>query len=171
VLAGKNVEVKIDLPSEREIALTCRLKRSSRLLFEAWTKPEHLRNWWGCEGSTITVCEVDLRVGGEWRIVLRMADGRDHPFRGIYHEIVPNLRLVYSERYEQPDLDNPEWLTTVSFEEAEGGTLLTHRILHRSREERDGHLRAGMEEGTAQSMRRLNDHTATMPDSTLLHNK
>lgn len=71
MLTGKSIDVRVDLPSEREIAFTCRLQRSAQLLFEAWTKPEHLRQWWGCEGSRITHCAIDLRVGGPWNIVCR----------------------------------------------------------------------------------------------------
>jgi uncharacterized protein YndB with AHSA1/START domain len=56
MLVGKCVEVAVSLPSEREIAFTCRFERRARLLFEAWTKPEHLKQWWGCEGSSITHC-------------------------------------------------------------------------------------------------------------------
>ena len=78
MLAGKSVDVSVSLPSEREIAFTCRFHRSARLLFEAWTKPEHLRQWWGCEGSSITHCAIDLRVGGSWSLVMRMEIGRAH---------------------------------------------------------------------------------------------
>jgi uncharacterized protein YndB with AHSA1/START domain len=75
MLVGKSVEVAVSLPSEREIAFTCRFQRRARLLFEAWTKPEHLRQWWGCEGSSITHCVIDLRAGGSWSLVMRMGDG------------------------------------------------------------------------------------------------
>ena len=162
MLAGKNVEVEVSLPSEREIAFTCRFQRSARRLFEAWTKPEHLRRWWGCAGSTITQCAVDLRVGGSWSLVMRMADGSDHPFHGIYREIVPAQRLAYTERYEMPRFGSPEWLTTVTFDETPDATLVTHTILHKSRELRDGHLQAGMREGMVQTLMRLDEHTFTM---------
>jgi uncharacterized protein YndB with AHSA1/START domain len=93
---------------------------------------------------------------------MRMADGGDHPFHGVYREIVPGERLVYTECYEAPQFGSPEWLTTVTFEESEGGTLLTHTILHRSREVRDGHLHCGMEAGTIQTLRRLDELVARM---------
>jgi uncharacterized protein YndB with AHSA1/START domain len=162
MLAGKNVEVNVSLPSEREIAFACRFERSARLLFEAWTKPEHLRRWWGCEGSSIPHCAIDLRVGGAWSLVMRMADGSDHSFHGTYREILCAHRLVYTECYDKPEFGSPEWLTTVIFDETQEATLVTHTIQHRSREARDGHLQAGMEEGMLDALKRLNEHTAAM---------
>jgi uncharacterized protein YndB with AHSA1/START domain len=165
MLGGKNVEVAVSLPTDLEIVLSCRFQRSAQLLFEAWTRPEHLRRWWGCEGSTITHCAIDLRVGGAWSLVMRMADGSEHPFHGAYREIQRANRLVYTECYEMPQYGNPEWLTTVTFEELASETVLTHTILHNSREVRDGHLQSGMQEGTVQTLTRLNEHTATMERS------
>jgi uncharacterized protein YndB with AHSA1/START domain len=162
MLAKSNAEVTVTLPSEREISFTRIFERPRDILFDAWTKPEHLRQWWGCDGSSLTMCEIDLRVGGAWHFVMRMSDGGDHPFKGIYHEIVPNERLVYSECYDIPQIGSPEWLTTVTFEDVEGGTRLTHTILHRTREARDGHLQAGMEAGAIQALRHLDEHAARM---------
>jgi uncharacterized protein YndB with AHSA1/START domain len=104
---------------------------------------------------------MDVRVGGLWRVVLRMPDGADHSFSGHYLEIIPNERLVYVERYENPLVGNPEWVTTVTFEEAESETRLTHNIRHQSREARDSHLKAGMEAGESQSLRRLDECIAS----------
>jgi uncharacterized protein YndB with AHSA1/START domain len=166
MLVGKKVEVTVSLPTDREIAFTCRFHRTARLLFEAWTRPEHLRQWWGCEGSTITHCAIDLCVGGTWSLVMRMADGSDHPFHGAYREILRPHRLVYTECYEMPQHGSPEWLTTVTFDEHEAETVVTHTILHKSREVRDGHLQAGMQEGTIQTLTRLNEYTAAMQQRT-----
>jgi uncharacterized protein YndB with AHSA1/START domain len=154
--------VRVNLPSDRGIEFSCRFQRKASVLFDAWTKPEHLRHWWGCEGSSITKCAIDLRVGGMWNLVMRMADGSDHPFHGTYREVVRPRRLVYTECYEMPQFGSPEWLTTVTFEEIEGATIVTHTILHKSREVRDGHLQAGMQEGTVQTLNRLNEYAAAM---------
>jgi uncharacterized protein YndB with AHSA1/START domain len=162
MLAKSTVDAEVTLPSDREIRFTSILKHPPRLVFAAWTQPEHLSRWWGCEGGTLPVCEGDLRVGGAWRRVLRMADGSEHPFKGIYREIVPHQRLVYTECYDKPQIGSPEWLTTVTFEDLGGTTRLTHSILHRSREARDGHLRSGMEDGAQHQMRRLDEHVAEM---------
>jgi len=162
MLAKNGVDVAVSLPSDREIAFTCVFERPRALLFAAWTKPEHLGRWWGCEGSTVTLCEIDLRVGGAWQMVMRMADATDHPFRGIYREIVRNERLVYTECYDMPKFGSPEWLTTVTFEEVDRGVKVVHSILHRSGEARDGHLQAGMEAGSVQTLRRLDEYVTRM---------
>jgi uncharacterized protein YndB with AHSA1/START domain len=162
MLVGKSVEVTVSLPSEREIAFTCRLQRRARSLFEAWTEPEHLKHWWGCEGSQITQCAIDLRVGGAWSLVMRMADGSEHPFHGTYREVVRPGRLVYTECYDMPRIGSPEWLTTVTFDEFQGATVVTHTIQHKSRAVRDAHLQAGMQEGMVQTLTRLEQHTAHM---------
>jgi len=162
MLVAKSVEVKVSLPSDREIAFTCNFQRRAQLLFDAWTKPEHIKRWWGCEGSSIPHCAIDLRAGGSWSLVMRMGDGSDHPFHGTYREIVRPHRLVYTECYDMPQFGSPEWLTTVTFDETQAGTLVTHTILHKSREVRDGHLQAGMQEGMVQTLTRLNEHTASI---------
>ena len=159
MLTKSNTEVIVSLPSDREIAFTRIFERPQHLLFKAWTESERFRKWWGCEGSTLTVCEIDLRVGGRWHYVMRMADGSENSFHGIYREIVLNERLVYSECYDNPQIGSPEWLTTITFEEVEEGTRLTHLIQHRSREVRDAHLQAGMEAGTIQILNRLDAYT------------
>ena len=159
---AKNVEVHVNLPSDLEIEFTCRFRRRARLLFNAWTKPEHLRHWWGCEGATITHCAIDLRVGGRWSLTMSMADGSDHPFHGVYREIVRPSRLVYTECYDMAQFGSPGWLTTVTFDEAQGETLLTHTLRHKSREVRDGHLKAGMQEGQIQALSHLDQLVAAL---------
>jgi uncharacterized protein YndB with AHSA1/START domain len=93
---------------------------------------------------------------------MRMPDGADHPFHGIYREILRPHRLVYTECYEMPQYGSPEWLTTITFDELPAETLVTHTIRHKSREVRDGHLQAGMQEGMTQTLNRLDEHTAAM---------
>jgi uncharacterized protein YndB with AHSA1/START domain len=166
MLSGKSVDVKVSLPSELEIAFVCRFNRRAQLLFEAWTVPEHVKQWWGCDGSEITHCAIDLCVGGSWHVVMRMADGSEHPFHGTYREISRPNRLVYTECYDMPQFGSPEWLTTVTFDEDHATTTVTHTIRHKSREIRDGHLQAGMQEGMIQSLTRLENLTALM-DQTL----
>lgn len=124
--------VKVEARGEREILITRDFNAPAQVVFEAWTKPEHVRHWRGCFGSTMTACEIDLRPGGAWRHILRMPDGSEHPFRGVYREITPPQRLVYSECYDMPGIGSPEWLTTVTFEERDCQTKLTMTLLHGS---------------------------------------
>lgn len=166
MLAKGNLDVAVTLPSETEIRFTCFFHRPRQVLFEAWTRPEHIRHWWGCEGSTIPLCEADLHVGGSWRVIMRMSDGSDHVFHGTYREIELGQKVVYSERYDAPQFGNPEWLATVTFEEAADGTRLTHTIRHASRQARDGHLHAGMEAGTIHSFHQLDQEVERMLTAT-----
>jgi uncharacterized protein YndB with AHSA1/START domain len=165
VLEKRNDEVTLTLPSDREIVFTRVFEAPRHLVFEAWTKPEHVRHWWGCSGSTLTICEIDLRPGGAWQFVMCMPDGSYQPFKGVYREIVPSERLVYTECYDVAAIGSPEWLTTVTLEELDGKTKLTSSLLHKSKEARDGHLQAGMEAGMAQTLNRLAEHTALLAEA------
>jgi uncharacterized protein YndB with AHSA1/START domain len=130
------------------------------LVFEASTKPEHLARWWGFRDSKLIECKVDLRPGGAWRYVLRMPDGSEHGFGGVYKEVVPPERLVYTFRYDgYPDAEAVE---TIILEEKMGKTLLTATVLHTSVENRDGHVASGMEEGAIESHDRLAELLATL---------
>ena len=155
MLAKNDAKVSLTLPSDREICFTRVFDWPRELIFEARTNPEHLRHWWGCADSQIIACEVDLRVGGSWRIVLRMPDGIDHIFKGTYREIEPPARLVYAECYDMEFCGRPEWLSTITFEDQGGRTKLTDRLLHKTREARDGHLQSGMETGMENAFSRL----------------
>lgn len=151
----------LTMPSDREIVMTRLFDAPRHLVFEAWTKPEHVAHWWGWRGSTLPVNEIDLRVGGAWRRILRTPDGNEHAFKGVFREIAMPERLVYTECSDDPSVGSPEWVTTVTFEEHDGKTKLTSMLLHKSKEARDGHLKAGMEAGAAHSLDRLAEHLDT----------
>jgi uncharacterized protein YndB with AHSA1/START domain len=96
----------------------------------------------------MTVAEVDLRVGGKWRYVMRADGGFEVGFHGEYREIVPNERLVSTEVYEGiPDGEDAAALNTLTLAEVGGRTLLTILVQHKLKEHRDAHVRSGMEDG------------------------
>ena len=99
MLAPARNPLTLMLPSDREILMTRVFDAPRRLVFEAWTKPEHVRRWYGCAAVTLEVCEIDLRVGGAYRYTLRGPDGVTHTMQGVYREIAPPGRLVYTEQY------------------------------------------------------------------------
>jgi uncharacterized protein YndB with AHSA1/START domain len=152
----------LTLPSEREFALTRVFDAPRRLVFEAWTKPEHVRRWYGCEAFTLLVCDIDLRIGGAYRYTMRAPDGVDHTLQGVYREIAPPGRLVYTEGYVTKCFVSNEALMTVTFVEQGGRTTLTSTVLHQSVEDRDAHLKSGVERGAAETLDRLAAHLATM---------
>lgn len=150
----------VTLPSDREIVISRMFNAPAQLVFEAMTKPEHVRRWWGLRGSTMTMCDIDLRVGGAWRYVLREEDGSEVGFHGTYREIEAPNRVVSTEVFEGfPDAES---VNTVTLTEEDGKTTFTNRILHQNRAYRDGHLNSGMEPGMQQTFDRLEELLASM---------
>jgi uncharacterized protein YndB with AHSA1/START domain len=152
----------LTLTSEEEFVLTRAFNAPRRLVFEAWTRPEHVRQWYGCSMTTLTVCEIDLAVGGAWRYVMRAPDGVEHTMTGVYREIAPPGRLVYTERYATAGFASNEAHVTLIFAEQGGMTTLTCAVLHPSKEDCDGHLGSGMERGAAEVYDRLEALLRTM---------
>ena len=165
---------KVSTPSDREIHMTRLFDAPRQLVFDAMTKPEHVRRWWGClsEGHSVTTCEIDLRVGGAYRIVMRSPEGVDQPVKGVFREIVEPERLVMTvDCSDQPaewhDQLNPGrdksrppvfvMLQTVTFEDLAGKTRLTIRSRFDSAELLEAALNVGMTEGWSQSLDRLSE--------------
>jgi uncharacterized protein YndB with AHSA1/START domain len=142
--------------NEREIVITRLFDAPPEVVFEAWTDPEHLAQWWGPEGFTNPVCELDVRVGGSWHIVMRAPDGAMYPCRGVYLEIVAPERLVFTNIAVNdegtPVLDG---LTTVTFEEEAGTTRLTVRTRAVALAPGAVEKLAGMDTGWSMSLDRL----------------
>lgn len=161
-MAAKTNELKVTLPSDLEIQLVREFDAPARLVFEASTKPEYVKQWWGPHGTSLSVCEIDFRVGGEWRYVVRNQDGSEAPFRGVYREIVAPERVSYSWIYDVPPFNQFEAIETVVLEERDGRTIATTTVVHQTKEARDGHVQSGMERGAAETLDRLEALLAKM---------
>jgi uncharacterized protein YndB with AHSA1/START domain len=147
-------------PSDREIVMTRVFDAPRRLVFEAWTNPEHLPHWMlGPEGWTMPVCEIDLRPGGAWHFVWRRSDGTEMGMRGVYREITPPKRLVSTEAWGG---NWPETLNTLTLSEKDGRTTVTNTVLYPSKEAREAALKTGMKEGVSLSFDRLTEYLRTM---------
>jgi uncharacterized protein YndB with AHSA1/START domain len=142
----------VDTPADREIVLTRVFDAPRQLVFEAFTRPELLKRWFGPRGWSLVVCEVDLKVGGGFRFVLRSPQGKDMGMRGVYREIVPPERSVHMESFD--DFPGESQVTAVFVEQA-GKTTMTATILYPSKEVRDAVIQSGMEHGAAESYDRL----------------
>ena len=153
--AANSQTFRVTTPSDREICLTRLFDAPRRLVFEALTRAEHIRRWWGQLGGgySVPICEVDLRVGGAWRTVSRHPKG-EVAFHGVYHEITPPDRLVYTELME-PYPDGS--MVTVVLTEEGGKTRMTVTASYPSKEVRDMVLASGMERGAAASYDRLEE--------------
>ena len=131
---------------DREILITREFDAPRELVFKAWTTPELVRRWWTARRGAMTVCEIDLRVGGKWRFAMTAeSGGQEVEFYGEYREIDAPGRLVSTEIY-APFPDNPA-LNTLTFEERDGRTFATLLVSHDTPEARDMHLQSGMEAG------------------------
>ena len=158
--AANSRTFKVTTPSDTDIVMTRVFDAPRHLVFEALTRPEHVRRWWGIldDKHSVPVCEIDLRVGGAWRFVGRGPDGDIPAFYGEYREITPPERLVNTEFFE-PFPDAGSLVTTVLTEEG-GKTRLTVTASYPSKEVRDMVLQTGMEHGAAISYDRLEDVAA-----------
>lgn len=158
---ARSSPAKLLLPSDREIVIVREFRAPKALVFEMWTTAEHVPRWYPCSTLTMTLCEMDVRMGGKWRWVQRsIADGTEHALSGEYREVVRPSRLAFTQRYEP--MPGSDHLVTLTFEEAHGLTTMTERFLHPSRENRDGHLRSGLEAGVQETFARLDEVLASM---------
>jgi uncharacterized protein (TIGR03086 family) len=145
----------VTLPSDNEILITRRFDAPAASVFLAWTTPEYVRRWWGSDEAPLVLCDIDLRVGGNWRYVSRHRDHGELGWHGTFEAIVPDAALVSSEVFEGvPDAESRNSLTLT---EHDGVTTLTVLVTHKSRENRDGHINSGMEAGMQQTLDRLAD--------------
>jgi uncharacterized protein YndB with AHSA1/START domain len=135
-------------PSDREITLTRLFDAPRHLVFEAMSKPEHVRRWWGLldDQHSVVVCEIDFRIGGAWRFVGRGPRG-EYGFHGVYREIEVPQRVVFTEIFD-PFPDAGSVVTSLLTEER-GKTRLTVTSLYPSRDVRDMVIQSGMERGAA----------------------
>ena len=154
--AANSDTFKVTTPSDQEIRITRLFDAPRPLVFEAMTRPEHVKEWWGRlgEGYSVPVCEIDLRPGGAWRFVNRHPKG-EAVFYGVYREIAPPERLVFTEIYEPfPDAES---VVNSEFSEESGKTRLTVTVRYPSMEVRDMVMKTGMAGGAAISYDRLED--------------
>ncbi|SEN76964.1 Uncharacterized conserved protein YndB, AHSA1/START domain [Rhodospirillales bacterium URHD0017] len=146
---------------DRELTITRTFDAPARLLFLAWSRPEHLKKWFGPVGYPVTMCEMDFRKGGQWRAAMTGPGGTQQtPFGGKYLEIVPDRKIVFSNGFELPGAE--KMIMTVTFDEQDGRTLLTLHTLFASLAQKATHVGAGMAEGIASGLDQLTDVVAAL---------
>ncbi len=153
-----NSQTLIERKSERELVVTRTFNGPARLVFEAWTNPELFRLWWApkSSGMPLLSCEMDVRVGGGYRLEFGHDASKSMAFFGKYLDVTPPSRLVWTNE-ESEDAA----VTTVTFEEKDGQTLLVLHELYPSKEALDRAF-IGMEDGTAEQFEQLDDLLATL---------
>ncbi len=155
--------LKLTTRGDREIVMTRVFDAPRTLVFDAFTKPELVKQWLlGPPGWSMPICEIDLRVGGAYRYVWRQSsDGSEMGVRGAYREVVPQQRLVCTELFDEAWYPGEALITTTLTEQG-GKTTLTLTVLYESREARDTVLKSGMERGVAASYDRLAELLASL---------
>jgi uncharacterized protein YndB with AHSA1/START domain len=144
---------KVTLPTDEQILITREFDAPRHLVYEAWTTPELVRRWWHANRGEMTVCEIDLRVGGSWRYVMVTPEGFEVGFHGEYREIVPDERLVSTEVYEGiPDAEEHAAIDILTLTDLGDGTLVEILVEHPTKEGRDAHINSGMEAGLQDAM-------------------
>ena len=148
----------VERKSERELVVTRIFNGPARIVFEAWTKPELLKRWWAPKSTGVSLlsCEMDVRVGGKYRLVFGNDASKPMEFFGRYIEVTPHSRLVWTN-----DESNDGAVTTVTFEEKGGKTLLVMHELYPSKEALDGAI-AGMEGGMGETFEQLDELLVTL---------
>lgn len=140
---------------DKSIIQTREFDAPPSLVFDAWTSPEKIGKWWGPNGFTTTTYKMDFSPGGEWEYLMHGPDGTDFPNYIRYREIVKAKKIVY-DHGEYPD-KHFLFSVTVTFEEVDGKTLLTQRLLFPSKEARDKTVAFGAVEGGKQTLNRLGE--------------
>lgn len=115
--------------ADRELRISRLLNAPIELVWEVWTNPEHIKNWWGPDGFTNTISIMDLKPGGEWNLTMHGPDGTDYRNESIFKEVVRHKKLVYEH------LTGPKFTATIEFEEQGDKTMLNWHLLFRNKEE------------------------------------
>ena len=154
----------VERKSERELVITRTFNGPARIVFEAWTKPELLKRWWAPKsfGVTLLSCEADVRVGGKYRFVFgHPASPQPMAFFGKYLEVIPNSRLVWTNE----EGGEGGQVTTVTFEEKGGKTLLVMRDLYPSKEALDAAIASGSTGGMDETFQQLDELLVALGES------
>jgi len=154
-------DLDLDVPADEPVIRFTRFVAAPPpLVFGLFTEPAHLRRWWGPREQELVQCDLDLRPGGAFRFVSRGPDGVEHPFSGEFLSVDEPKRLAMRVTYEP--IPEAWWVDDMTFEEAEGGTLLAGTTTFASLDAREGHLAAGMESGMRESYERLDELAAAL---------
>lgn len=135
--------------AERELVLTRLINAPRERVYEAWTKPELMKQWFTPKPWTTPVIETDVRPGGSSLIVMRGPDGNEFPNRGVYLEVVENERLVFTDAYVKAwePSEKPFMTVIITFENENGKTKYTARVRHWSVADRETHEKMGFHQG------------------------
>lgn len=143
--------------TDRALLISKVLDAPVALVWEAWTNPQHICNWWGPNGFTCTISKMDLKPGGEWNLILHGPDGTDYKNRSIFEEIIPQQKIIY--RHDS----SPQFLGTITFEDRGEQTNINWHMLFNTREEFIQTVKTfKADEGLKQNILKLQDYLTGM---------
>jgi uncharacterized protein YndB with AHSA1/START domain len=142
---------------DRELVLTRLIDAPREKLFAAWTQPELIKQWFAPAPMTVSLAETNLRPGGATLIVMRAPDGQEYPSRGVYLEVVPGRKLVFTDAYTEAWVPSakPFMTVTITLDDEGGKTRYTARVRHFTVEDRQAHEKMGFHEGWGQCATQL----------------
>lgn len=151
----KNSRTTLERKSDREMVITRTINGAARFVFEAWSKPELLKEWWIPKsfGMTLVSCEADVRVGGTYRLMIAQGSSPPMAFHGKYLEVTPHSRLVWTNE----EAGGSGQVTTVTFEEKAGKTLVVVHELYPSKEALDEAIESGSTCGMDETLDQLEE--------------
>ena len=154
-------KLQITTPSDRELAMIRTFDAPRSLVWDAWTKPELIKQWLGVRGGwTFAVCEVDLKVGGKYRYVWRGPTGTEMGMGGVFREVAKPERLVATEKFDESWYEG-DAMDTTTFVERDGKTTVTTTVRYASKAVRDAVLKSPMDKGVAESYDKLDEVLAS----------
>ena len=153
----------MEVRGDRELVISRSFNAPAAIVFDAWTRPEHVTRWWApkSRGVTLVECSAEVRNGGRYRYVLRKGNGPEIAFSGTYREVTPPTRVVYTNVYEAM-AHLGEAVVTVTFTERNGHTELVAHEVYPSPAARDAALASGMEHGMREAMDQLDALVASL---------
>lgn len=139
--------------ADREIRISRLLNAPIELVWEVWTNPEHIKNWWGPNGFTNTISKMELNPGGEWDLVMHGPDGTDYKNKSVFREIIKHKKIVYDH------VSGPKFHATIEFESRGNTTFLSWHMLFETREEFIQVVRTfKADEGLKQNVEKLSEY-------------
>ncbi len=160
----ENRKTQLTLPSDQEIIITRTFDAPRELVWQMWTTAEHLQQWWGPEGWTLPVCELDFRPGGTWFYCMQGPDGMQSCGKATYLEINAPDRIVYEDAFADADGNPLEEMPlghiTLRFIDAGGKTTVHNTVRYPTKADRDKVIEMGMEAGFDQTLNRLEAYLA-----------
>ncbi len=158
VESGETQELVLKITAEkggRELHQMAIIDAPRELVYRAHTDPTMLQRWWGPKDLQVKVDKYEPRPGGVWRIVNRDSQGKEYGFHGVFHEVIPNERIIQTFEYE--GMPGHAALQTIDFEEKSGKTVVNTNMIFQTPEDRDGMIETGAERGAREGLERLLD--------------